>query len=350
MNLTAGSTGQLKATISPSNATNQNVTWSSGNTSVATVDASGNVKAIQAGTTTITVTTEDGNKTATCAVTVTAAPINPDHGGSGSGSSGLPSYVVDTAADIDHGTITVKPSRAEKGDTVTITAKPDKGYQVDKVTVTDKNGDTVKVTDRGDGKYTFTMPNSKVSVDVTFVPEKQWTNPFVDVAEDAWYYDAVQWAADAGVTNGTSKDHFSPDMSCTRAQAVMFLWNAAGKPTPKSMNNPFVDVSEDAYYYQAVLWAVGEGITNGTDDHHFSPNLTANRAQCVTFLYRYVGAPAVENKTTFADVPATAYYADAVAWAAAEGVTNGTSSTTFSPLMNCTRAHMVRFLYNYFAK
>ena len=173
---------------------------------------------------------------------------------------------------------------------------------------------------------------------------------FVDVAEDAWYYDAVQWAADAGVTNGTSKDHFSPDMSCTRAQAVMFLWNAAGKPTPKSMNNPFVDVSEDAYYYQAVLWAVGEGITNGTDDHHFSPNLTANRAQCVTFLYRYVGAPAVENKTTFADVPATAYYADAVAWAAAEGVTNGTSSTTFSPLMNCTRAHMVRFLYNYFAK
>lgn len=173
---------------------------------------------------------------------------------------------------------------------------------------------------------------------------------FVDVAEDAWYYDAVQWAADAGVTNGTSKDHFSPDMSCTRAQAVMFLWNAAGKPTPKSMNNPFVDVSEDAYYYQAVLWAVGEGITNGTDDHHFSPNLTANRAQCVTFLYRYVGAPAVENKTTFADVPATAYYVDAVAWAAAEGVTNGTSSTTFSPLMNCTRAHMVRFLYNYFAK
>ena len=173
---------------------------------------------------------------------------------------------------------------------------------------------------------------------------------FVDVAEDAWYYDAVQWAADAGVTNGTSKDHFSPDMSCTRAQAVMFLWNAAGKPTPKSMNNPFVDVSEDAYYYQAVLWAVGEGITNGTDDHHFSPNLTANRAQCVTFLYRYVGAPAVENKTTFADVPATAYYADAVAWAAAKGVTNGTSSTTFSPLMNCTRAHMVRFLYNYFAK
>ena len=141
------------------------------------MDASGIVIAIQAGTTTITVTTEDGNKTATCAVTVTAAPINPDHGGSGSGSSGLPSYVVDTAADIDHGTITVKPSRAEKGDTVTITAKPDKGYQVDKVTVTDKNGDTVKVTDRGDGKYTFTMPNSKVSVDVTFVPEKQWTNP-----------------------------------------------------------------------------------------------------------------------------------------------------------------------------
>ena len=173
---------------------------------------------------------------------------------------------------------------------------------------------------------------------------------FDDVAKDAWYYDAVQWAVGAGVTEGTGNNHFSPNMICTRAQAVMFLWNAAGNPTPKTTDNPFVDVSESAYYYQAMLWAAGEGITEGTGNNCFSPNMVVTRSQIVSFLYRYAGSPAVENAASFADVPATAYYADAVAWAMAEGVTEGTGNNCFSPLRDCTRAEMVCFLYNYLAK
>ncbi len=173
---------------------------------------------------------------------------------------------------------------------------------------------------------------------------------FDDVAEDAWYYDAVQWAVGAGVTEGTGGGHFSPNMVCTRAQAVMFLWNAAGCPAPKTTENPFTDVSESAYYYQAMLWAVGEGITEGTGGGCFSPNMVVTRSQIVSFLYRYVGSPAVEHAASFTDVPATAYYADAVAWAVAEGVTEGTGGGCFSPLRDCTRAEMVCFLYNWFAK
>ena len=173
---------------------------------------------------------------------------------------------------------------------------------------------------------------------------------FDDVAKDAWYYDAVQWAVGAGITEGTGNNHFSPNMICTRAQAVMFLWNAAGNPTPKTTDNPFVDVSESAYYYQAMLWAAGEGITEGTGNNCFSPNMVVTRSQIVSFLYRYAGSPAVENAASFADVPATAYYADAVAWAMAEGVTEGTGNNCFSPLRDCTRAEMVCFLYNYLAK
>ena len=173
---------------------------------------------------------------------------------------------------------------------------------------------------------------------------------FDDVAKDAWYYDAVQWAVGAGVTEGTGNNHFSPNMICTRAQAVMFLWNAAGNPTPKTTDNPFVDVSENVYYYQAMLWAAGEGITEGTGNNCFSPNMVVTRSQIVSFLYRYAGSPAVENAASFADVPATAYYADAVAWAMAEGVTEGTGNNCFSPLRDCTRAEMVCFLFNYFAK
>ena len=358
MNLTAGSTGQLKATISPSNATNQNVTWSSGNTSVATVDASGNVKAIQAGTTTITVTTEDGNKTATCAVTVTAAPINPDHGGSGSGSSGLPSYVVDTAADIDHGTITVKPSRAEKGDTVTITAKPDKGYQVDKVTVTDKNGDTVKVTDRGDGKYTFTMPNSKVSVDVTFVPEKQWTNPFVDVAEDAWYYDAVRYVNENSLMAGTSASTFEPDLTTTRGMIVTILYRLEGSPNIENeiWGYPFKDVDVNAYYATAVYWARMNGIVAGYSDELFGPNDTITREQMAAILYRYAqykgcDTTAKADLSKFADAAQVGSYAvEAIRWANAEGLVSGTSDTTLTPGGSSTRAQaaviLTRFCQN----
>ena len=358
MNLTVGSTGQLKATISPSNATNQNVTWSSGNTSVATVDASGNVKAIQAGTTTITVTTEDGNKTATCAVTVTAAPINPDHGGSGSGSSGSPSYVVDTAADIDHGTITVKPSRAEKGDTVTITTKPDEGYRVGEITVTDKNGDPVKVTNRGDVRYTFTMPNGKVSADVTFVPEKQWTSPFVDVPDNAWYYDAVKYVNENGLMAGTSGNTFSPDATTTRGMLVTILYRLEGSPNIENeiWGYPFKNVDVNAYYATAVYWARMNGIVAGYSDELFGPNDTITREQMAAILYRYAqykgcDTTAKADLSKFADAARVGSYAvEAIRWANAEGLVSGTSDTTLTPGGSATRAQaaviLTRFCQN----
>lgn len=172
---------------------------------------------------------------------------------------------------------------------------------------------------------------------------------FVDVPEDAYYYDAVQWAVGASVTSGTDSTHFSPNMTCTRAQAIMFLWCAAGRPTPETTNNPFVDVSTDDYYYQAVLWAVAKGITGGTSRDHFSPNAQVTRAQAIMFLYRYAGSPAVEHATSFDDVAPTAYYAEAVAWAAAAGITGGTGNNCFSPNASCTRAQIVCFLYKHFA-
>lgn len=172
---------------------------------------------------------------------------------------------------------------------------------------------------------------------------------FVDVPEDAYYYDAVQWAVGASVTSGTDSTHFSPDMTCTRAQAIMFLWCAAGKPVPETTNNPFVDVSADDYYYQAVLWAVEKGITSGTSRDHFSPNAQVTRAQAIMFLYRCAGSPAVEHAVSFDDIAPTAYYAEAVAWAAAAGVTGGTGNNCFSPDAVCTRAQIVCFLYQHFA-
>ena len=258
-------------------------------------------------------------------------------------SSGGTTYPIEVENGAKHGSVTVKPSRAERGDTVTITAKPDKGYQVGRVTVLDKNGEPVKVTDKGSGIYTFTMPNGKVSVDVTFVPEGQRTNPFVDVSEGAYYADAVAWAVEQGITAGTSSTTFSPDMSCTRAQIVTFLWRANGSPKADGVN-PFTDVSTDDYYYDAVLWAVKQGITSGTSATTFSPDAACTRAQAVTFLYRAAGTPAASGGS-FADVAADAYYASAVSWAVSEGITSGTGGNNFSPDAPCTRGQIVTFMY-----
>ena len=170
-------------------------------------------------------------------------------------------------------------------------------------------------------------------------------NFFVDVPTDAYYYDAVLWAAENGITGGADATHFAPYASCTRAQAVTFLWRAAGCPAPKSSVNPFTDVAEGSYYYDAVLWAVENGITNGTSDTTFSPNATCTRAQIVTFLWRAENMPVADTANPFTDVAADAYYAGAVLWAAENGITGGTTATTFSPNANCTRAQIVTFLY-----
>ena len=263
-------------------------------------------------------------------------------GGSSSGGSSSPSYPVTTPSKTENGTVTVSPRSAEKGDTVTITAKPDSGYQLDDLTVTAKNGNELKLTDKGNGKYTFTMPASKVEIKATFV-KKVETSPFSDVSTNAYYYEAGKWAQEKGITGGIGNGLFGPNQPCTRAQIVTFLWRAAGSPEPKAMSS-FADVSTDAYYAKAVAWAVENGITTGTGDGKFSPDATCTRAQSVTFLFRAIGK-LVDSKAEFSDVLTDSYYANAVAWAVENGVTNGIGDGLFGPDNSCTRAQIVTFLF-----
>ena len=259
-----------------------------------------------------------------------------------SGGSSSPSYSVTTPSKTENGTVTVNPKSASKGSTVTITVKPDSGYQLDDLTVIDKNGNELKLTDKGNGKYTFTMPASKVEVNATFVKEVE-TSPFSDVSTSAYYYEAVKWAQEKGITGGIGNGLFGPNQPCTRAQIVTFLWRAAGSPEPKSMSS-FSDVSADSYYAKAVAWAVENGITTGTGDGKFSPDATCTRAQSVTFLFRAIGK-LVDSKAEFSDVLTDSYYANAVAWAVENGVTNGIGDGLFGPDNSCTRAQIVTFLF-----
>ena len=262
-------------------------------------------------------------------------------GGGGGGGSYTPSYTV-SVDKTENGTITVSPKSASKGDTVTITVKPDKGYELDTLKVLDKNGDKVKLTEKN-GKYTFTMPTGKVTVKGSFVEEAP-VQIFKDVPVDAYYYEAVKWAAEKGITGGVGNDLFAPNAPCTRAQIVTFLWRAAGSPAPKNMSS-FADVPADAFYAKAVAWAVENGITGGTGDGKFSPDATCTRAQAVTFLYRASGAPAVSGNAAFSDVATNAYYAAAVKWAEKNGITGGIGGGLFGSDNNCTRAQIVTFLY-----
>ena len=262
-------------------------------------------------------------------------------GGGGGGGFSAPSYSV-SVDDVKHGTVTVSPKSASKGDSVTITAAPDKGYELDTLKVLDKNGDKVKLTEKN-GKYTFTMPAGKVTIKADFIAQTV-DSVFADVSADAYYYEAVKWAADKGITGGIGDSLFAPNQSCTRAQIVTFLWRAAGSPEPKALSS-FADVPADAYYAKAVAWAIENGITEGTSDTTFAPGTICTRAQGVALLYRAAGSPAVSGSAAFTDVPADAYYADAAAWAEQKGITGGIGNGLFGPHNNCTRAQIVTFLY-----
>ena len=255
------------------------------------------------------------------------------------------SYPVTISGTTEHGTVTVSTETAVGGSTVTITVKPDSGYTLGGITVTDSEGNELSLTDNGNGAYTFTMPSGKVEIHVTFTEDGS-LNPFQDVPSDAYYFEAVNWAVANNVTNGTSETTFSPNVGCTRAQVVTFLWRAAGQPEPTEGTNPFTDVKEGTYYYKAVLWAVERGITNGTSETTFDPDETCTRAQIVTFLWRREGKPAPTGANNpFADVKPSAYFGSAVLWAVEKGITNGTSETTFEPNEDCTRAQVVTFLF-----
>ena len=269
---------------------------------------------------------------------------------SGSSSSGRgdsdPRYTVGIPDKTENGSVSVSPKNAGQGDRVTVTVKPDEGYELGSLTITDSKGNELPLTDQGDGKFTFIMPAGKVEVKATFTEEVK-ISPFRDVSTDAYYYEAVKWAQKKGITGGIGDGLFGPNQPCTRAQIVTFLWRAAGSPVVNYAMD-LADVPGDAYYAEAVRWALSQGITTGTADGKFSPNAPCTRAQSMTFLFRASKASA-DGVPAFSDVAADAYYAEAVKWATDNGITNGTTSSTFSPGSGCTRAQIVTFLWRLYA-
>ena len=267
----------------------------------------------------------------------------PSGGGGGSRPSTHP-VQTEVSKDPD-GSVSLSKTSAAKGDKVTITVKPERHYEVDEVIVRDSKGKQLTVKDNGDGTFTFEMPADKVTVEPTF----SWVNPFADVANSAYYVDAVEWMLKREVTQGTTETTFSPNLNCTRAQIVTFLWRAAGSPEPKGTVS-FADVSAGSYYAKAVAWAIENGITGGTGNGLFSPDATCTRAQSAAFLYRAAGSPAVNGSAGFSDVAADAYYAQAVAWAKEHGITDGIGGGLFGSANDCTRAQIAAFLWRLYAE
>ena len=277
---------------------------------------------------------------------IAALVIKPSSGGGSSSGVFSPSYPVITPNKTENGTVTVSTKYATSGSTVTITVKPDDGFKLDELTVIDKNGNELKLTDKGNGKYTFTMPASKVEVSATFVKEVE-TSPFGDVSTSAYYYEAVKWAQKKGITGGIGNGLFGPNQPCTRAQIVTFLWRAAGSPVVNYAMN-MSDVPEGSYYAEAVRWALSEGITTGTTENTFSPDSECTRAQAVAFLFRYAASEAVtlqELVSGFSDADSVPGYAlPAMNWALAEEIVQGNGSKLM-PNDSCTRAQIVTFLF-----
>ena len=270
----------------------------------------------------------------------------------GSPSSGRddsdPRYAVGIPDKTENGSVSVSPKNASQGDRVTVTVKPDAGYELDSLKVFDKNGKELELTDKGDGRFTFIMPAGRVEVKAAFTEEVK-ISPFRDVPTDAYYYEAVKWAQKKGITGGIGDGLFGPNQPCTRAQIVTFLWRAAGSPEPEGTAAGMTDVAAGSYYEKAVAWAIENGITTGTADGRFAPDATCTRAQGMTFLFRASKASA-DGAPAFSDVAADAYYAEAVKWATDNGITNGTTSSTFSPGSGCTRAQIVTFLWRLYAE
>lgn len=263
-----------------------------------------------------------------------------------------PTYAV-SAPTAENGKIAVSPKNASAGSTVTITVKPDSGYVLETISVTDKNGNDLKLTDKGGGKYTFTMPASKVEIKATFMEDNSVLNFFYDVPNDAYYFEAVKWAAENGITGGVGNSLFAPNQPCTRAQIVTFLWRAAGSPVV-NYRMPFTEVDEGAYYAEAARWAASTGIVTGLTETTFGTDSVCTRAQAAAMIYRCAQAQgkgftgAWMFHLPFTDVPEWAY--ESVAWCYMNGVTTGVSETSFAPDNDCTRAQIVTFLWRAFSK
>ena len=335
LSLTVGGTEALTATVAPDNATNRAVTWASSNPSVAKVE-NGVVTALACGTAVITATTQDGNHTATCAVTVRPdiPPANPN-------------YRITVEA-TQGGTVTADPTAAKAGTTVTLTPVPDRGYQVGAVAVTDRFGDAVAVTEQADGTYTFTMPNGQVTVTVTF---EQAPLPFHDVTEGDWFYDAVRCAYENSLMDGVGDNLFAPNSQTTRAQLVTILYRLAGEPEPGG-DSGFSDVAAGTWYTDAVAWAAENGIVNGTTDTTFAPGEDITREQLVTVLYRYAESKGYDVNVSadlsgYPDAGQVQDYAQpAMAWAVAEGIVEGVDGN-LNPTGDATRAQIATILMRF---
>ena len=305
--------------------------------------------------------TPDLTKTGTVAITVSGAAA-PDGGNyneivykngtltisarpssGGGGSSSTPKHTVSVPSGTTGGAVKSNISTAASGSTVTITITPEDGYKLDSLTVTDSKGNTLKLTDKGSGKFTFTMPNGKVDIKPVFVKEAA-DDLFRDVSASDYFYEPVKWAKENGITGGVSDTEFAPHDGCTRAHTVTFLWRAAGSPEPKTAA-AFSDIAAGSYYAKAVAWAIENGITNGVGGGKFAPDAVCTRGQMAALLHRYQHTPKTEGGNPFSDVNASDYYYDAIRWAYATGVTTGTSATTFIPAQPCTRAQLITFLY-----
>ena len=343
LSLYTGKTATLTATVTPENATNKAVTWKSSDDTIATVDNNGKVTAVKEGTATITVTTEDGNKTATCTVTVTRPYIPPAN----------PNYRIDVTT-TEGGTVTKDPAAAKAGETVTLTPAPEEGYEVGDVTVTDRFGDAVEVTENPDGTYTFTMPNGQVSVNVTFVEVQTEPLPFTDVNEGDWFHDAVQYVYDNGLMGGVGDGQFAPNATTNRAMVVTILYRLAGEPDV-SGDVAFTDVEPGLWYTDAVLWAAQKGIVNGISETEFSPSGDLTREQLATVLYRYAESMGYDVSASvdlsgFPDAGDIQSYAtQALSWAVAEGLLQGFEDDSLQPGGTATRAQIATILMRFLA-
>ena len=342
LELTEGETAQLTATVQPGNASNQTVTWSTSDASVATVE-NGVVRATGRGTATITVTTVDGSFTADCTVTVSRYSTG----------GGPTTYAV-TAPDVENGTVRVSPSRASRGTTVTITVTPDEGYELESLTVLDSRDNEITLTDKGDGKYTFTMPSGRVTVEASFAEIAPEPLPFGDVDDGDWFADAVRFVYENGMMNGVSETDFAPHAATSRSMIVTILYRLEGEPVVDYAMG-FTDVAGDAYYAEAVRWAASEGIVGGYGGGLFGSDDAVTREQLAVILYRYavykgydVSIGESTNILSYADFADLSEYAiPAMQWACGAGIVNGTSESTLTPQGEATRAQVAAMLMRF---
>lgn len=351
LTLVEGGTATLTATVKPNNATNKNVTWSSDGTSVATVDDTGKVTAISVGSATITATTQDGNKTATCAVTVKAPP-EPEPEPEPTPPPYIPPTYAVTTPETPGGTVGVSPSRASSGRTVTITATPDPGFALESLTVLDSRGNEIPLTDKGDGKYTFTMPASRVTVEASFAPAPL---PFEDVAPGAWYESAVRYAYFHNIMEGMRETEFAPATALTRAMAAQILYNLEGKPniSDENLGYPYEDVDAQAWYGDAVYWARITGVATGYGDGTFQPTDSITRQEFAQMLYNYAkykgyDLTAEGDLSTFPDANSIADWAEAaMRWANGNELINGHDDGTIDAAGIGTRAQAASILMQF---